>query len=141
MHLPHSVPRCLMRELCFRNPGMLKQFIADLHSGKLHREFHHGPDPSTTTAPAVCIYPGILSVTLPATSLVLPSINFLYFSVTFITVHAQFGSVFVKKGDRIFISTFIRLKLKKMKNPLKKLIYLRRPTHRAAKEPRCLRRK
>ena len=23
---------------------MVKQFIADLHSGKLHREFHHGPD-------------------------------------------------------------------------------------------------
>ena len=28
-------------------PGLLKQFIADLHSGKLHREFHHGPDPTT----------------------------------------------------------------------------------------------
>ncbi|XP_002736479.1 endoplasmic reticulum resident protein 44-like [Saccoglossus kowalevskii] len=26
--------------------GKLKQFIADLHSGKLHREFHHGPDPT-----------------------------------------------------------------------------------------------
>lgn len=26
-------------------PGMLKQFIADLHSGKLDREFHFGPDP------------------------------------------------------------------------------------------------
>lgn len=24
--------------------GLLKQFVADLHSGKLHREFHHGPD-------------------------------------------------------------------------------------------------
>ena len=23
---------------------MLKQFIADLQSGKLHREFHQGPD-------------------------------------------------------------------------------------------------
>ena len=31
--------------LIFRTPGMVKQFIADLHSGKLHREFHHGPDP------------------------------------------------------------------------------------------------
>ncbi|XP_070570615.1 endoplasmic reticulum resident protein 44-like isoform X2 [Ptychodera flava] len=31
-------------------PGVLKQFIADLHSGKLHREFHHGPDP--TAAPS-----------------------------------------------------------------------------------------
>lgn len=26
-------------------PGKLKQFIADLHSGKLDREFHFGPDP------------------------------------------------------------------------------------------------
>lgn len=26
-------------------PGYLKQFIADLHSGKLDREFHFGPDP------------------------------------------------------------------------------------------------
>lgn len=25
-------------------PGKLKQFIADLYSGKLHREFHYGPD-------------------------------------------------------------------------------------------------
>ncbi|CAL1536327.1 unnamed protein product [Lymnaea stagnalis] len=32
-------------------PGLLKQFIEDLHSGKLHREFHHGPDP--TTPPSV----------------------------------------------------------------------------------------
>lgn len=29
---------------------LLKNFIADLHSGKLHREFHNGPDP--TEAPA-----------------------------------------------------------------------------------------
>ncbi|KAI3383638.1 hypothetical protein SNEBB_009227 [Seison nebaliae] len=28
-------------------PGELKRFIQDLHSGKLHREFHHGPDPVT----------------------------------------------------------------------------------------------
>ena len=27
-----------------RTPGKLKQFVLDLHSGKLHREFHHGPD-------------------------------------------------------------------------------------------------
>ncbi|EFO27224.2 hypothetical protein LOAG_01253 [Loa loa] len=27
-------------------PGKLRQFILDLHSGKLHREFHHGPDPT-----------------------------------------------------------------------------------------------
>lgn len=40
----------------FRTPGLLSQFIADLHSGKLHREFHHGPDPTTTPpAPGVCI--------------------------------------------------------------------------------------
>lgn len=32
-------------------PGMLKQFIEDLHSGKLHREFHQGPDP--TPSPVV----------------------------------------------------------------------------------------
>ena len=34
--------------LSFRTPGLLKEFIADLHSGKLHREFHHGPDPTET---------------------------------------------------------------------------------------------
>lgn len=28
-------------------PGKLKQFLQDLYSGKLHREFHYGPDPST----------------------------------------------------------------------------------------------
>lgn len=28
-------------------PGKLKQFIADLHSGKLDREFHFGPDPDS----------------------------------------------------------------------------------------------
>lgn len=28
-------------------PNKLKQFVADLHSGKLHREFHDGPDPTT----------------------------------------------------------------------------------------------
>lgn len=28
-------------------PGKLKQFLKDLHSGKLHREFHYGPDPAT----------------------------------------------------------------------------------------------
>jgi endoplasmic reticulum resident protein 44 len=28
-------------------PGRLKQFVQDLHSGKLHREFHFGPDPSS----------------------------------------------------------------------------------------------
>ena len=32
--------------LVFSKPGLLNQFVADLHSGKLHREFHHGPDPT-----------------------------------------------------------------------------------------------
>ncbi|XP_048881551.1 endoplasmic reticulum resident protein 44 isoform X3 [Brienomyrus brachyistius] len=32
-----------------RVPGKLRQFVLDLHSGKLHREFHHGPDPTDTT--------------------------------------------------------------------------------------------
>eukprot|EP00795_Rhopilema_esculentum_P013250 gene13250-4080_t len=27
-------------------PGKLQQFIDDLHSGKLHREYHNGPDPT-----------------------------------------------------------------------------------------------
>uniref|UniRef100_A0AC35TQZ0 Thioredoxin domain-containing protein n=1 Tax=Rhabditophanes sp. KR3021 TaxID=114890 RepID=A0AC35TQZ0_9BILA len=38
--------------------GSLRQFVLDLHSGRLHREFHHGPDPNAppginadTTAP------------------------------------------------------------------------------------------
>lgn len=30
-------------------PGKLKQFLQDLYSGKLHREFHYGPDPSSTS--------------------------------------------------------------------------------------------
>ncbi|RMX46334.1 hypothetical protein pdam_00000688 [Pocillopora damicornis] len=29
-----------------KKPGRLKKFVKDLHSGKLHREFHHGPDPA-----------------------------------------------------------------------------------------------
>ncbi|KAF5269675.1 hypothetical protein FQA39_LY08598 [Lamprigera yunnana] len=29
-------------------PGKLKQFISDLYSGKLHREFHYGPDSELT---------------------------------------------------------------------------------------------
>ncbi|XP_061400209.1 endoplasmic reticulum resident protein 44-like [Musca vetustissima] len=28
-------------------PGKLKQFLQDLYNGKLHREFHYGPDPVT----------------------------------------------------------------------------------------------
>ena len=30
--------------LLFSIPGKLKQFVQDLHSGKLHREFHNGPE-------------------------------------------------------------------------------------------------
>ena len=28
-----------------RTPSLLRQFVLDLQSGKLHREFHNGPDP------------------------------------------------------------------------------------------------
>lgn len=44
--------RWLMSNMCFcvfSVPGKLKQFVLDLHSGKLHREFHHGPDPTDST--------------------------------------------------------------------------------------------
>jgi len=34
----------------FRTPGKLQKFVADLHSGKLHREFHHGPEPEEQAA-------------------------------------------------------------------------------------------
>ncbi|VIO95343.1 Thioredoxin family protein [Brugia malayi] len=30
-------------------PGKLRQFVLDLHSGKLHREFHHSPDPTQSS--------------------------------------------------------------------------------------------
>jgi endoplasmic reticulum resident protein 44 len=30
-------------------PGKLKSFLQDLYSGKLHREFHYGPEPVTNT--------------------------------------------------------------------------------------------
>merc|ERR1719433_1184958 len=32
-------------------PGKLKQFLQDLYSGKLHREFHYGPDKVTSEEP------------------------------------------------------------------------------------------
>ncbi|KAK8372340.1 hypothetical protein O3P69_014964, partial [Scylla paramamosain] len=32
--------------------GKLKAFLQDLYSGKLHREFHYGPDPETTSEAA-----------------------------------------------------------------------------------------
>jgi endoplasmic reticulum resident protein 44 len=34
-------------------PGKVKQFIANLHSGKLHREYHYGPDPTEPQAQEV----------------------------------------------------------------------------------------
>ena len=36
---------CNIRTI-FRIPGKLQEFINDLHSGKLHREYHNGPDPT-----------------------------------------------------------------------------------------------
>ncbi|KAL8618806.1 hypothetical protein ACOMHN_000234 [Nucella lapillus] len=42
---PHDVKKDLA------TPGLLKQFVEDLHSGKLHREFHHGPDTTPTPTP------------------------------------------------------------------------------------------
>lgn len=32
-----------------QEPGKLKKFLADLYSGKLHREFHYGPDKETSS--------------------------------------------------------------------------------------------
>ena len=45
-------------------PGKLKEFIDDLHSGKLHREFHYGPQ---TPAPAAAAS-GTQPTTRPPTS-------------------------------------------------------------------------
>lgn len=36
-----------------KTPGKLKAFVDDLYSGKLHREFHYGPDPATVESKAV----------------------------------------------------------------------------------------
>ena len=38
-------------------PNKLKQFILDLQSGKLHREFHHGPDTPKTPPPPPALNP------------------------------------------------------------------------------------
>lgn len=35
-----------MLKFYFSVKGQLRQFVNDLHSGRLHREFHHGPDPT-----------------------------------------------------------------------------------------------
>lgn len=32
----------------FSKPGKMKEFVLDLFSGKLHREYHYGPDPVTS---------------------------------------------------------------------------------------------
>lgn len=34
-----------------KEPGMIRKFIEDLHSGKLDREFHFGPDPTDSESP------------------------------------------------------------------------------------------
>jgi len=39
-------------------PGKLKQFLKDLYSGKLHREFHYGPDPATEAPEQIEHKPG-----------------------------------------------------------------------------------
>ncbi|VDO81999.1 unnamed protein product [Soboliphyme baturini] len=38
-------------------PGALRQFAADFYSGKLHRDFHHGPDSTTTEKIPVSVVP------------------------------------------------------------------------------------
>lgn len=39
----------------------MKNFLNDLYSGKLHREFHYGPDPESTSEAAQVglVYPSI----------------------------------------------------------------------------------
>lgn len=37
-------------------PGKLRKFVEDLHTGKLHREFHHGPDKVTQSPPAESVF-------------------------------------------------------------------------------------
>lgn len=55
-----GVCSCIMRVFIFSVQGKLRQFVLDLHSGKLHREFHHGPDPtvapSTDTVMLFCAF-------------------------------------------------------------------------------------
>lgn len=34
-------------------PGKVKAFLQDLYSGKLHREFHYGPDPNSNEIPQI----------------------------------------------------------------------------------------
>lgn len=43
----------------------LRQFVLDLNSGKLHREFHNGPDPTTEAPPSQVIDTTTESIHLP----------------------------------------------------------------------------
>ncbi|VDP75803.1 unnamed protein product [Echinostoma caproni] len=42
--LVHMYKHPLPVDVILSDPAYLKQFVADLHSQKLHREFHYGPD-------------------------------------------------------------------------------------------------
>ncbi|CAB3408819.1 unnamed protein product [Caenorhabditis bovis] len=48
--------------------GKLRQFVLDLHSGKLHREFHHGPDKENQPAPETQPPPSVFEKLKPASS-------------------------------------------------------------------------
>ena len=47
----------------YSTPGKLQQFIDDLHSGKLHREYHNGPDP--TEPPQIEVHEEVCPLILP----------------------------------------------------------------------------
>ena len=47
-------------------PGKVKQFLADLYSGKLHREFHYGPDQTSSDEPVTDDNTVSLSPVLPS---------------------------------------------------------------------------
>jgi hypothetical protein len=36
--------------------GKVRQFLMDLYSGKLHREFHYGPDPEDEKVSLIFLY-------------------------------------------------------------------------------------
>ena len=57
--------RCLSVVPPRRKPGLIKSFIADLHSGKLHREFHGQPEP--VTKPVSASLSSVLVLVLPCT--------------------------------------------------------------------------
>ena len=58
-HITHNHPPNILHCSFFSQPRRLQQFIDDLKSGKLHREFHHGPDPVCYIL--VCLSPYIIS--------------------------------------------------------------------------------